>query len=89
MIDHDPPIIDSPLSRTFNRDGITVQVSIFKLEEDVGWTLEVCNSVGTSTVWDDPFNTDVDAFDAFLKAVEIEGMETFLDDDPEGWTTLH
>lgn len=89
MTETDPPIIPSPLSKTVNRDGITVEVRIFKLEEDDGWTLEVVNEAGTSTVWEDPFTTDAAAFEAFERAVEVEGMETFLDDDAEGWTTIH
>lgn len=88
MTDIDPPIIDSPLSQTLTIDAITVQVRIFKLEEDDGWTLEVVNESGTSTVWEDPFPTDTDAFEAFQRAVEVEGIETFLDDE-EGWTTIH
>jgi uncharacterized protein len=89
MTDTDPPIIDSPLSQTVTVDGVTVEVRIFKLEEDDGWTLEVVNESGTSTVWEDPFASDADAFEAFQRAVEVEGIETFLDDDEEGWTTIH
>ena len=89
MADIDPPIIDSPLSQTVNRDGITVRIAIFRLEEDEGWTLEVVNETGTSTVWEDPFDTDAAAFEAFERAVEAEGMDTFIDDDAEGWTTIH
>lgn len=89
MADIDPTIIDSPLSRTVSQDGVTVQVRIFKLEDDKGWTLEVVNVSGTSTVWEDPFPADADAFEAFQRAVEAEGIETFLDDDEEGWTTIH
>ncbi|WP_397587100.1 hypothetical protein [Sphingobium fuliginis] len=88
MTDIDPPIIDSPLSQIVSQDGVTVQVRIFKLEEDDVWTLEVINESGTSTVWEDPFPADTDAFDAFTRAVEVEGIETFLDDE-EGWTTIH
>lgn len=88
MTDTDPPIIDSPLSQAVTVDGVTVQVRIFKLEEDDGWTLEVVNESGTSTVWEDPFPADADAFGAFQRAVEEEGIETFLDDE-EGWTTIH
>ena len=89
MTDTDPDIVDSPLSQTVTVDGIIVEVRIFKLEADDGWTLEVVNESGTSTVWEDPFSTDADAFEAFQRAVEVEGIETFLDDDEEGWTTIH
>ncbi|TCM16500.1 hypothetical protein EDF56_10779 [Novosphingobium sp. PhB165] len=89
MADNDPPITVSPLSRMVSEDGITVRVEIFKLEADEGWTLEVINEAGTSTVWEDPFDSDASAFEAFKRAVEIEGIGTFLDDDGEGWTTIH
>ncbi|WP_404482033.1 hypothetical protein [Novosphingobium sp. BL-52-GroH] len=89
MVDNDPPIIESPMSKTVSQDGITVQVAIFKIDGDAGWTLEVVNAEGTSTVWEEPFETDTAAFNAFLRAVETEGMDTFLDDDTSGWTTIH
>lgn len=89
MTDIDPPVIDSPLSRTVSQDGIVVRVAIYKLDGEEGWTLEVINEAGTSTVWEDPFDTDAAALEAFGRAVEAEGMETFLDDDADGWTTIH
>jgi uncharacterized protein len=89
MDDIDPHIINSSLSQTVSQDGITVRVSIIKLEAEEGWTLEVVNETGTSTVWEATFDTDAAAFEAFKRAVEIEGMATFLDDDEEGWTTIH
>ena len=89
MADTDPTIIDSPLSQTISQDGITVQVAIFRLESETKWSLEVVNEAGTSTVWEDPFDTDAAAFEAFLHTVEAEGMDTFLDDDSSGWTTIH
>lgn len=79
MNDSDPAIIDSPLSRIVFRDGITVQVNIFRIEGDPYWALEVVNAHGTSTVWDEVFATDEAAFRVFAETVEGEGMETFLD----------
>jgi len=46
------------------------------------------NTHGTSSVWDDLFDTDEDAYTAFEEAVEEEGMETFLDDEIDN-PTLH
>ncbi|MGA1806246.1 hypothetical protein VHN57_15205 [Sphingobium sp. WW5] len=89
MADTDPIIIESPLSRTVSRDGITVRVLVYRLEHDPKWALEVVNDAGTSTVWDDLFDTDEAAFEAFTQTVATEGMETFIDDDnevPEGVT---
>ncbi|WP_380872315.1 hypothetical protein ACFB49_32620 [Sphingomonas sp. DBB INV C78] len=87
MPDRDPEIIDSDLSRTVTRHGITVTVHIYRLKHDPKWTLEVVNEIGTSTVWDDPFETEQAALDAFETALAEEGVETFLDgSDAE---TLH
>ena len=79
MADRDPHIITSGLSRTVTVDGVTVVVNIYRLEHDPQWALEVVNEVGTSTVWDDPFDTDDEAYTAFQLTVEEEGMEAFLD----------
>ena len=79
MPDRDPDIVTSGLSRTISVDGVTVVVNIYRLEEDAHWVLEVVNDVGSSTVWDAPFDTDEEAFAAFQLTVEEEGMETFLD----------
>lgn len=83
MADTDPTIIESTLSRTVSRDGITVRVLIYRLEHSPKWALEVVNDNGTSSVWDDLFDTDEAAFEAFAQAVVAEGMESFLDDDDE------
>ena len=79
MPDRDPNLVTSSLSRTVNVDGVTVVVNIYRLEHDAQWALEVVNEVGTSTVWDAPFDTDEEAFAAFQLTVEEEGMEAFLD----------
>ncbi len=72
----DPVVIDSPLSREFTRDGITVEVRIYRLE-DSKWTLEVVDATGTSHVWDDEFETDHAARTEFLRTVDTEGMREF------------
>jgi hypothetical protein len=77
--DHDPNIITSSLSRTVTVDGVTVEVRIFRLEQDQHWLLEVVNEFGNSTVWDDVFETDKAASAAFEVALAHEGIETFLD----------
>jgi len=49
--DRDPLIIKSDLSRTVEQDDVTVEVNIFRLENERQWTLEVVNEQGTATVW--------------------------------------
>jgi hypothetical protein len=85
--DGDPHIIYSNLCRTLSLDGVTVDVQIYRLEHDAQWLLEVVNDEATSTVWDDLFVTDADAYAAFALVVREEGMRSFIDDgDVE---TLH
>ena len=71
----DPEVEFSPLSQSVTRDGITVRVAIYRVPEIEGrWSLEVVDRFETSTVWDDLFDTDEDAFVAFEDALEAEGI---------------
>ena len=75
----EPELIQSPLSQTITRDGHTLQVDIYRLEEETDWLLEVVNDDGTSHVWDDRFATDQAALDAVHEAIDAEGIAAFLD----------
>jgi hypothetical protein len=75
----DPKLIDSKHNGKFTRDGITVEVCIYRLE-DTKWTLEVVDENGTSIVWDSEFDTDDAAFGEFLRSVETEGLDGILRD---------
>src|SRR5271157_1957532 len=79
MIERDPNIVKSGLSRTVKKDGVTVEVSIIRLEHETEWSLEVINSAGTSVVWDDQFASDDEAFAEFERTSAEEGMRAFLD----------
>jgi hypothetical protein len=82
MIDEFPNVITSSLSREFSRDGIVVDVDIYRLEDENHWTLEVVNDAGTSTLWDDHFPTDQAAYDEFLRTALNEGMTPFREAAP-------
>ena len=58
MAERDPNLITSSLSRDVSGDDVTVRVEIYRLEDRPGWALEVVNDRGTSTVWDELFDTD-------------------------------
>ena len=58
---------------------MAVDVQIYRLETEPGWTLEVVNQTGTSTVWETVFETDEEANQAFEIALDEEGIETFRD----------
>ncbi len=79
MIEQDPKIVQSGLSRTVKKDGVTVEVSIIRLEHESEWSLEVVNSAATSIVWDELFATDEEAYAEFERTVADEGMQAFLD----------
>ena len=78
-MEREPTLIYSPLNGYFTKDGATVEVSIISTDLDPAWSLEVINDLGASTVWDQQFETDDQAYAAFRRAVEEEGMRTFLD----------
>ena len=80
MDEREPNLITSSLSRHVTRDGITVELCIYRLETKSEWLLEVVNSAGTSIVWDNQFPSDDAANEEFLRTVAKEGMATFLDD---------
>ena len=74
-----PNIVDSDLSGIVSKDDITVEVFIYRLENESNWSLEVLNNAGTSIVWDNLFDSDEDAYAEFQQTVEEEGMKAFLD----------
>lgn len=73
----DPPLIASKHNGFFTKDGITVEVQIYRLAH-TKWTLEVVDPEKNSIVWDDEFATDDDAHAEFLRTVETEGITSLL-----------
>ena len=82
MHDEDDSEIEySPFCEEVTRDGLTVRVQIYRLKSaDSGWSLEVIDQEGASTVWDDLFATDHEAFAEFSQTLEVEGIQSFLMD---------
>lgn len=75
----DPEIEMSPLSGTISRDGLTVEVQICRLaKSSEGWSLEVVDPDGGSTVWQDLFATDHDAYREFFETMADEGIQSFV-----------
>ena len=75
----DPEIVMSPLCREISRDGTRIQVDIYRGEDESEWILEVIDEENTSTVWDDPFDTDREALDEVMKVIERDGIRSFLE----------
>jgi hypothetical protein len=70
-------IVLSPLCRSFESRGKTVQIDIFG-DGDGGWLLEVIDQFGNSTVWDDTFISDQAALDEALETIGEEGIESLI-----------
>jgi hypothetical protein len=85
MIDKSPPEIDaSPISGRIARNGIAVDVQIYRakpLGEDVlSWTLEIVSEEGKSRICGNTLPTDHDASKAFYRSVEKDGISFLLED---------
>jgi hypothetical protein len=71
----DPQIESSPLRTSVTREGITVSVEIYRIAgSGEGWSLELVDQDGGSTVWSDLFATDRDAYAEFTQTLEMEGI---------------
>jgi hypothetical protein len=75
--DDDYVLIDSPLSGPMRRDGVEIEICIYRGEDKPGWIPEVVDSEGNSFVWDDKFETDQAAMDELLRTIRVEGMKQF------------
>ena len=73
----DIDIIHSPLAQTYSADGHSVDIQIYRMP-DTHWVLEVVDESGTSTVWDDLFETDKQALEEALMRINTEGIGSFI-----------
>ena len=74
-----PKLVTSGLSCEHSHGDGHVQIEIYRLDHEEGWALEIVAKDGTSTVWDDTFATDREAFDEAIRAVAEEGVRPFLE----------
>ncbi|MBE9173995.1 hypothetical protein IQ216_13230 [Cyanobium sp. LEGE 06143] len=63
----------SSLCQKLTADGKTVEVEIYRGDKG-GWLLEVVDEFGTSTVWDDEFDTDRAALEEVQATIRDEGI---------------
>ncbi len=84
MDDEDRDFEHSELSGSFSRDGETVDVEIYRYADTHDpWQLVVIDlSSGGCTAWQETFATDREAYDAFIKSVEADGMAMFAGRSP-------
>lgn len=76
MFDEDD-LIHSPLQQTYSADGQSVEILIYRMP-NTGWTLEVVDAFGGSTVWDDEFETDHTALDEVMRMIREEGIKALV-----------
>jgi len=72
--DGEPDFIESPLSQSVTRNGVTVRVDIYGDSND-RWILEVVDVENNSHVWEEHFETDQQALDEALRALDEEPLE--------------
>jgi hypothetical protein len=77
------------LSQAFTRDGVTVQVEIYKLDDGEGWWLELVDEEGSSTVWEELFATDAAALAEFTEGVDELGLAKLIEPDGDDISTVH
>jgi len=70
-------LIYSKHCQTVSRNGKTVEVEIYSSGKN-DWILEIVDEENNSTVWDDPFPTDDEAFQEFQRTLEEEGVESMI-----------
>ena len=73
----DPEVITSGLSMSYSSHGVVLDIEICRMEDESEWSLEIVNEEGTSTVWDDLFESDEAALAEAIKAIEKEGVFAF------------
>jgi len=75
-------IINYPIpaiAREIERDGFIIIVKAHKNNED-GWILEIADEQGSSAVWTNLFQSAQDALNEGIRALEDEGIGSFISD---------
>ena len=70
---------ESNLKREIEQDGFKITIVVYKGDEG-GWILEFVDEGWNSTVWDELFPSAKEALDAGYKAIEEQGIQTFIGD---------
>lgn len=78
MQDYDEKdLIDSELNQNYTKNGKSVEIHIYRMPNTL-WILEVVDSFGNSTVFDDEFATDGEALSYVIEEIERDGIEGFI-----------
>lgn len=71
----------SSLSQNLSADGKTVKVEICR-GDDGGWNLAIIDEFGTSTIWDEEFDTEAAALKEAKATIRDEGIDSLICTDP-------
>lgn len=71
------PTIHLSLQQTYTIGDKSIDIQIYRLPE-TGWTIEVVHEHGNSTVWNDEFATDQDAFDEVMRTIAEDGIDALI-----------
>ena len=70
---------ESEIIKEIERDGLKVTIEVYKTDQKGGgWILEIVDEGWNSTVWDSQFPSSKEAIDAGLKAIDEEGIQSFI-----------
>ncbi len=75
----DPNLVNSGVSGDVTVDGVPFRIDVYRLEDNPQWTVEVIDEAGTSSVWDETFDTDQAAYEFALAEIRSEGGNAFRD----------
>lgn len=71
---------ESDITKEIEKDGSRVTIKVYKAEEEGGWILEIVDEGWNSTLWDDLFPSAKEALDEGIKAIDKEGIQSFIGD---------
>ena len=70
-------LIESLLDQTYSKDGKSIKIEIYRMP-DTAWNVQVVDTFGNSTVWDDEFESDKEALQFVLAEIERDGIDEFI-----------
>ena len=81
MENNSPETEFSSLSQHLRSNGKTVKVEICR-GDDGGWNLAIIDEFGTSTIWDEEFDTEAAALKEAKATIRDEGIDSLICTDP-------
>ena len=70
-------LIESLLDQKYTKDGKSVEIEIYRMP-NTAWNVQVVDTFGNSTVWDDEFESDTEALQFVLAEIERDGIDEFI-----------